>query len=149
MITLTLPFRSSCRSTLSPEDIRLSCIRTYGKRKRTVHAPIGRDPKNRLRNAINYDHGKPAVTHYKVIERFRKFTWIEAKAGDGEDTSDPCSYGICQASAFRRQSVRSVLPIKKARHGRCCMRGSWGFSIPRPANTWSLKVLFRKILRRC
>ena len=49
----------------------------------TIDAPIGRDPKNRLRNAINYDHGKPAVTHYKVIERFGKFTWIEARLETG------------------------------------------------------------------
>ena len=49
----------------------------------TIDAPIGRDPKNRLRNAINYDHGKPAVTHYRVIERFGKFTWIEARLETG------------------------------------------------------------------
>ena len=49
----------------------------------TIDAPIGRDPKNRLRNAINYEHGKPAVTHYKVMERFGKFTWIEARLETG------------------------------------------------------------------
>ena len=49
----------------------------------TIDAPIGRDPRNRLRNAVNYDHGKPAVTHYKVIERFGSFTWIEAKLETG------------------------------------------------------------------
>ena len=49
----------------------------------TIDAPIGRDPKNRLRNAINYDHGKSAVTHYRVIERFGKFTWIEARLETG------------------------------------------------------------------
>lgn len=49
----------------------------------TIDAPIGRDPKNRLRNAINYEHGKPAVTHYKVMERFGKFTWIEAQLETG------------------------------------------------------------------
>lgn len=49
----------------------------------TVDAPIGRDPKNRMRNAVNHDHGKPAITHYKVIERFGRFTHIEARLETG------------------------------------------------------------------
>lgn len=48
-----------------------------------IDAPVGRDPKNRLRNTVNYEHGKPAVTHYKVLQRFGKFTWIEARLETG------------------------------------------------------------------
>lgn len=44
----------------------------------TVNSPIGRDPKNRLRNAVTEIHSKHAVTHYKVLERFGQFTLIEA-----------------------------------------------------------------------
>ncbi len=43
----------------------------------TVEGPIGRDPKNRLRNAV-VEGGKPAVTHYRVLERFGSHTLIEA-----------------------------------------------------------------------
>lgn len=43
----------------------------------TVDAPIGRDPRNRLRNAVTAD-GRPAVTHYRVLERFGSHTLIEA-----------------------------------------------------------------------
>lgn len=44
----------------------------------TVAEPIGRDPKNRLRNAVTSINSKKAVTHYKVLERFGKFTLVEA-----------------------------------------------------------------------
>ena len=109
MITLTLPFRQQLQEHSITRRYQAIVYHNIREEEGTIDAPIGRDPKNRLRNAINYDHGKPAVTHYKVIERFGKFTWIERRKGRkyGEDTSDPRSYGICQASAFRRQPVRS------------------------------------------
>ena len=47
-----------------------------------IDAPIGRDPKNRLRMAITED-GKRAVTHWKVRERFNGFTEIEARLETG------------------------------------------------------------------
>lgn len=48
-----------------------------------VEAPIGRHPTDRKRMAVNYAHGKPAVTHYKVMERFGKYTWIECRLETG------------------------------------------------------------------
>ena len=48
----------------------------------TVDAPIGRDPKNRLKMAIVND-GKRAVTHWRVRERFKGFTEIEARLETG------------------------------------------------------------------
>ena len=44
----------------------------------TVNEPIGRDPRNRLRNAVTDINSRHAVTHYRVIERFGQFTYIEA-----------------------------------------------------------------------
>ena len=44
----------------------------------TVRGDIGRDPKNRLRNAVVASGGKPAVTHYRVLERFGTHTLVEA-----------------------------------------------------------------------
>lgn len=49
----------------------------------TVDAPIGRDPKNRLRQAVTDKNSKRAVTHYRVLERFGKFTLIEARLETG------------------------------------------------------------------
>ena len=48
----------------------------------TIDGPIGRDPSNRLRNAVD-PSGKPAVTHYKVLERFGKYTLIQARLETG------------------------------------------------------------------
>ena len=42
----------------------------------TVDAPLDRHPVDRLRRAVRED-GKPAVTHYRVRERFRAHTRIE------------------------------------------------------------------------
>jgi len=44
----------------------------------TVDQPIGRDPKNRLRNAVTDMNSRNAVTHYRVLERFGQFSLIEA-----------------------------------------------------------------------
>lgn len=49
----------------------------------TVDAPIGRDPKNRLRMAVTRENSKNAVTHWKVLERFGKYTLIEARLETG------------------------------------------------------------------
>lgn len=47
-----------------------------------IDAPIGRSSVDRKKMAINYD-GKRAVTHYKVLERFKDYTYIELKLETG------------------------------------------------------------------
>ena len=42
----------------------------------TVNAKIGRHPNNRLKMEANVNNGKDAITHYKVLERFKNFTHI-------------------------------------------------------------------------
>lgn len=52
----------------------------------TVDAPIGRDPFNRLRQAVITDGrhtARRAVTHWEVKERFGRFTLIEARLETG------------------------------------------------------------------
>lgn len=49
----------------------------------TVRAPIGRDPSNRLRMAVTDQNSRDAVTHYTVLERFGKFTYLEARLETG------------------------------------------------------------------
>lgn len=41
----------------------------------TIDAPIGRDPRNRKRMAIERTHGKPATTRFRVLERFKDYTY--------------------------------------------------------------------------
>ena len=49
----------------------------------TVEGPIGRHPTDRKKMAINSKNGKPAVTHYKVLERFGQYTYIECRLETG------------------------------------------------------------------
>lgn len=72
----------------------------------TVNAPIGRHPVDRKKMSINEKNGKEAVTHYHVLKRFRRFTYVEP-AGDRADSSDPCSYGEHRSSASGRSGLRT------------------------------------------
>jgi 23S rRNA pseudouridine1911/1915/1917 synthase len=47
-----------------------------------VDAPIGRHPRHRTRMAV-VDHGKPAVTHYSVLERFSDHTLLDLRLETG------------------------------------------------------------------
>ncbi|MDG5492712.1 RluA family pseudouridine synthase [Psychroserpens sp. SPM9] len=53
----------------------------------TIEGHIGRHPKNRLQNTVfegdDADKGKPAVTHYKVIERLGYVTLVSCKLETG------------------------------------------------------------------
>ncbi|WP_417195970.1 RluA family pseudouridine synthase [Bizionia sp.] len=53
----------------------------------TIEGNIGRHPKNRLQNTVYFgdesDKGKPAVTHYKVLERLGYVTLVSCKLETG------------------------------------------------------------------
>lgn len=49
----------------------------------TVNAPIGRHPTDRKKMAVNEKNGKEAVTHYRVLQRFRQHTYIECELETG------------------------------------------------------------------
>ncbi|TXK73086.1 RluA family pseudouridine synthase [Mesonia sp. K4-1] len=53
----------------------------------TVEGNIGRHPKNRLQNTVYFgedtEKGKPAVTHYKVLERFGYVTLVSCRLETG------------------------------------------------------------------
>ena len=67
--TITRIYRGVCFFTLAEDSF-------------TIDAPIGRDPKNRLRNTV-VPGGKRAVTHIKTINRFNGFTEFEARLETG------------------------------------------------------------------
>ncbi|MDN4494174.1 RluA family pseudouridine synthase [Ureibacillus aquaedulcis] len=50
--------------------------------KGTIDAPIGRDPKDRQKQAV-VDNGKHAVTHFTVMERLGDFTLVECRLETG------------------------------------------------------------------
>lgn len=49
----------------------------------TVDAPIGRHPADRKKMSTKSQHGRHAVTHYRVLERFGSYTYIECELETG------------------------------------------------------------------
>ena len=68
--TITRRYRAICRGIVKEDE-------------GTIDAPIGRDEKDRKKMAINRKNGKEAVTHYRVLERFSNYTYIECQLETG------------------------------------------------------------------
>ncbi len=49
----------------------------------TVDQPLGRSRQDRKKMAIDPENGKRAVTHYRVLERFGEFTYVECRLETG------------------------------------------------------------------
>ena len=49
----------------------------------TIDKPIGRSDADRKKMAINTKNGRNAVTHYKVLQRYDKYTYIECQLETG------------------------------------------------------------------
>jgi 23S rRNA pseudouridine1911/1915/1917 synthase len=49
----------------------------------TIEGAIGRHPTQRKKMAINEKNGKPAITHYKVLERFGNYTYVQFRLETG------------------------------------------------------------------
>ncbi|MFP4178344.1 MAG: RluA family pseudouridine synthase [Acholeplasmataceae bacterium] len=58
------------------------CYGHFKEATGTIDAPIRRHPKNRLKMAV-LEGGKPAVTHFEVVERFRDYTLIHCRLETG------------------------------------------------------------------
>ena len=52
------------------------CLNVIEEDSGTISTPVGRDEINRLKMAVT-DDGKQAVTHFKVLKRFKKHNYIE------------------------------------------------------------------------
>ena len=48
-----------------------------------IKGDIGRHPTDRKKMAIVHEHGKPAVTHFRVLERFGDYTLVECRLETG------------------------------------------------------------------
>lgn len=62
---------------------RAICAGVIKEDEGTVDAPIGRDEKDRKKMSVNHKNGKNAVTHYRVLERFKDYTYIECMLETG------------------------------------------------------------------
>lgn len=62
---------------------RAICYGIIKEDEGTINAPVGRHPTDRKKMAVNEKNGKPAVTHYKVLERLNGYTYIECRLETG------------------------------------------------------------------
>jgi 23S rRNA pseudouridine1911/1915/1917 synthase len=69
----------------SVKRIYLALVRGLVPKDGTVDAPIGRHPHQRTRMSVAKLHqsGKPAVTHYRVLEKFAYHTLLECRLETG------------------------------------------------------------------
>ena len=49
----------------------------------TINMPIGRHPIHRKRMAVISNTGRPAITHFNVLERYKENTLVEAQLVTG------------------------------------------------------------------
>ena len=56
---------------------------TFREDAGTVDAPIGRDPRNRQRMAVTDKNSRPAVTHWEVLARYARHTYIRCRLETG------------------------------------------------------------------
>ena len=62
---------------------RAIVLGTFKDSEGVIDAPIGRNPKDRKKMAINYKNGKEARTHYKVLETLNGYSYIECRLETG------------------------------------------------------------------
>ena len=103
----------------------------------TIDAPIGRDEKNRIRMSVTAKNSKEAVTHLRVIKRYKGYTLLRLKLETGRThqirvhlnyigfpiVNDPL-YGTCDNPSFGQflhsTSIDFIHPITKQRmHFEC------------------------------
>ena len=59
------------------------CVGTLREDAGTVDAPIGRHPVERKKMAVDRKNGRPAVTHWQVLERYPGYTHIRCRLETG------------------------------------------------------------------
>ena len=85
MIARTLQAHNSLAAQLQARTITreyLALVKGWMTAGGTVDAPLGRHPVDRKRNAVRED-GKHAVTHYRIEQRFKRYTLVRVKLETG------------------------------------------------------------------
>lgn len=59
------------------------CYNAFKEAAGTVDAPIGRHRVDRKKMAVDRENGRRAVTHYKVLDNFKKFAYVECELETG------------------------------------------------------------------
>ncbi|WP_251717348.1 RluA family pseudouridine synthase [Lactobacillus agrestimuris] len=86
MIAKNAASRESLESQLAHKTnkrIYLAIVHgNFGEKAGTIDAPIGRNPKDRKKMGV-VENGKPAVTHFTVLEQFKDYSLIQCQLETG------------------------------------------------------------------
>ncbi|WP_208601774.1 RluA family pseudouridine synthase [Parageobacillus thermantarcticus] len=95
----------------------------------TIDAPIGRDKRDRKKMTVTEENGKEAVTHFRVLERFRQYTFIECQLETGRthQIRVHMKYIGYPLAGDPQYGPRKTLPI----NGQALHAGVLGFNHPR------------------
>ena len=108
----------------------------------TIEGAIGRHPVERKKMAINEKNGKPAITHYKVLERFGNYTYMQFKLETGR------THQIrVHMSSIGHPCMQAEKQCLKTFKARLCMPKQLVLFIHLLKNTWNLVHLYRNILK--
>ena len=86
VVAATLNAHRSLVSQLQRKDVQreyFAIVRGVPSGGGRVEAAIGRHPRQRTRMAVLPNGGKPAVTHYRIAERFAQYTALDVQLETG------------------------------------------------------------------
>lgn len=80
----------------------------------TITGYIGRHQKNRMQMAVYEDgsQGKHAVTHYRVLERFRYMSWVECKLETGRTHQIRAHFKHIGHTLFNDERYEGHIPLR-------------------------------------
>ena len=95
----------------------------------TIDAPIGRDKRDRKKMTVTEENGKEAVTHFRVLERFRHYTFVECQLETGRthQIRVHMKYIGYPLAGDPQYGPKKTLPID----GQALQAGVLGFTHPR------------------
>ncbi|WP_100487612.1 RluA family pseudouridine synthase [Sporolactobacillus pectinivorans] len=104
----------------------------------TIDAPIGRDDKDRKKMAVTDHNSKSAVTHFKVIERFSKYTYLSCRLETGRthQIRVHMAYIGHPLAGDPKYGLKKTLPID----GQALHAAELGFSHPVTGNFLTFKT---------
>ncbi len=113
----------------------------------SIEAPIGRSHSDRKKMAVVAE-GRPAISHYRVLERFGDLTLVRVKLMTGR------THQIRVHFAYIRHPVAGdplYGPTKSypGLDSQACMLSFWASSIPPAVNTWNFKAPRPSIFKSC
>ncbi len=118
---------------------------TFKEDEGTIDAPLGRDPRDRKRQAV-VAAGRHAVTHFQVLERFEHYTFIKCilETGRTHQIRVHMAYIHHPVAGDPLYGPKRTLPGK----GQFCTRLNWDSFIRQPVNCSSSKHQYRQFLKK-